>query len=45
MQATVGDLDSPGMADGAEDQLLVVPPDPAHLEAAQRATVEHVGST
>lgn len=36
----VGDLDAPGMPDGTEDRLLVVPPDSAHLEVvvpAERA--------
>jgi hypothetical protein len=31
-QATVRDLDAPGLPNGAEDRLLVVPPDPADLE-------------
>ena len=29
---TVGDLDSPGVPEGANDRLLVIPPDPTHLE-------------
>ena len=28
----MGDLDAPGVPDGAEHRLLVVPPDPANLE-------------
>jgi hypothetical protein len=28
----VGDLSAPGVPDGAEDRLLVVPPHPAHFE-------------
>jgi hypothetical protein len=28
----VGDLDAPGVPDGTEHRLLVVPPDAAHLE-------------
>lgn len=28
----MGDLDAPGVLDGPEDRLLVVPPHPAHLD-------------
>ena len=28
----MGDLHAPGVPDGAEDRLLVVPPHPAHFE-------------
>lgn len=39
-QATVGNLDAPGVPDRVEDRLLVFPPSPADLEVvvpAQRA--------
>jgi len=29
----MGDLNAPGVADGTEHRLLVIPPDPAHFEA------------
>ena len=33
----MGDLDAPGVPDGPEDRLLVVPPDPADLDVAVAA--------
>ena len=44
----MGDLDAPGVPDGAEHRLLVVPPDPAQLEgvaAAQRVRGGPYGRT
>jgi hypothetical protein len=38
----LGDLDSPGVPDGTEGRLLVVPPDPADLEVGMSA--ESAGS-
>ena len=38
----MGDLDAPGVSDGSEHRLLVVPTDPAHLEAVVSA--ERTGS-
>jgi hypothetical protein len=35
----VGDLDAPGVADGSEHRLLVVPPDPPHLKPWRRPSV------
>ena len=46
----MGNLDAPGVTDGTEDRLLVVPPDPVHLEpkvstgeAAVRGAAGQVG--
>jgi hypothetical protein len=39
----VGDLDAPGVADGSEHRLLVVPPDPPHLEALASAELACAG--
>ena len=36
-EAAVGDLDAPGVSYGAEDRLLVVPSDPADLDAVVSA--------
>jgi hypothetical protein len=33
-QGNGGRLDAPGVSDGAEHRLLVIPPDPAQLEVA-----------
>lgn len=42
-KTAVGDLDAPGAPDGAEDRLLVVPPDPTDLEVVLPAEVKRGG--
>src|ERR1035438_4203171 len=41
-EAAMGDLDAPSEPDEAEHRLLVIPPDPAHLQVM--APAEHAGS-
>jgi hypothetical protein len=42
-EATVSDLDAPGVPDGAEDRLLVVPANPANLDVV--VPTERAGSS
>ena len=42
-ESTVRDLDAPGMPDGAEHRLLVVPADPAQLEVVAPAELSGRG--
>ncbi len=42
-EAAVGDLHAPGVPDGAEDRLLVVPPHPTHFEVV--VPTERAGSS
>lgn len=44
-QAAVGDCDAPGVPNGAEDRLLVVPPDPADLQVELPTEVPRGGSS